>query len=1160
MSVLLLVNNAVFATSDLEKACLPNVSFLLYDPINDTYASLLEKIAVLNISSFSEVGIVFDESFAMGPTVKLLSSQLVPSILADVEVTDPTLSSWSEFSAFLGDLANIYSMKTLDFFACSLYSNLSWQYVFNTLDYRHGILIQASTDMTGNVTSGANWIMESDGVNIRDVYFNADILMYPFVFGASSNMQCCGYIYNGGIICSVNTPGGSSRAPCTISWPNIDTPIQLTVVCNGSANWYMYVLSSSGNVYYLNIPSDGTSPELTMNTLVSGVPTGKTAIKLSSGSNYCVLVLFSDGSIYGIGHNDGAMGNGLTDASVVTSRYTIYNSVPMTLPTNNGIVSFDVGAGFSLVIYKNTSNVNTVVKVGTAAVTMPSSTGSYYPIIAACSSTTTAILYSNGTSTVLYLNGTVATSLLPTGHGNITGVSSVVGVVVVVLYADNTLWCYSTSTSGPSSLLEFGVTAANTSPYRFLQTSAFPTGYTTQTIISVGLQRGIYVLLNDYSMMQCINTTSGTWSVTYTANASIGKILPANPISTVIVPSAPTLGSVNTSTNNVYFTANSIGAALTTNYAYSFDSVSWTTLSPTQMSSPLNITIPTNALNLSLQAINYYGYSAQSNIVNFAQAPSAPTSLVVSAAGVSGQVSVAFTASSNNGSAISNYKYSTDGTNFTAFSPAQPASPVTIAGLTNGTPYTLYLEAVNSAGSSVASVASGSITPYTNPSAPTSLVVSAAGVSGQVSVAFTAPSSDGGSAITNYKYSIDDGATFIALSPVQTSNPLLISGLTNGTVYTVLLEAVNAAGDSLASSASSSVTPYTNPDAPTSLIASASNAQISVAFTSSSSNGSEIIDYLYSIDAGATFTSLAQTSNPLIITGLTNGNLYTVYLEAVNAAGASDSSSASNSVTPQIRPTVDPRYTIAPPAPTLSTSGLIISVTAGMFNGSITTNYQWSTDNSTWISMSPVQTITPFTLIPSGLTAGSDYTIYIRAINLGFVNGLSASISISVPMPTYVAPVVTISAVEITAGSIGSAVTTVTASLGTTLTAGALANSNVLSVNLSAATNITSIPEGTFSGSALTSIILPNTITSIGSNAFAGCLLETIIIPASVTTISSGAFTGCPLTTIIIPASVTIIGTGAFQGTSLSSISLSSGTIIGEYALANCVSITQVSF
>jgi hypothetical protein len=64
---------------------------------------------------------------------------------------------------------------------------------------------------------------------------------------------------------------------------------------------------------------------------------------------------------------------------------------------------------------------------------------------------------------------------------------------------------------------------------------------------------------------------------------------------------------------------------------------------------------------------------------------------------------------------------------------------------------------------------------------------------------------NGGSAITNYKYSID-GTTYTALSPTDASSPITIPGLTNGTVYTIFLKAVNANGDSSASS-SVSVTP-----------------------------------------------------------------------------------------------------------------------------------------------------------------------------------------------------------------------------------------------------------------------------------------------------------------------------------------------------------------
>jgi hypothetical protein len=75
------------------------------------------------------------------------------------------------------------------------------------------------------------------------------------------------------------------------------------------------------------------------------------------------------------------------------------------------------------------------------------------------------------------------------------------------------------------------------------------------------------------------------------------------------------------------------------------------------------------------------------------------------------------------------------------------------------------------------------------------------GTSGTLSVAFTAPSSDGGAAISNYKYSLDNGATWITRSPASISSPLVISGLTNGTSYQVKLLAVNSKGDGAASGA-----------------------------------------------------------------------------------------------------------------------------------------------------------------------------------------------------------------------------------------------------------------------------------------------------------------------------------------------------------------------
>jgi hypothetical protein len=82
--------------------------------------------------------------------------------------------------------------------------------------------------------------------------------------------------------------------------------------------------------------------------------------------------------------------------------------------------------------------------------------------------------------------------------------------------------------------------------------------------------------------------------------------------------------------------------------------------------------------------------------------------------------------------------------------------------------------------------------PSTPPLAPTNLIATAQ--DGGVEISFTA-GSDGGSSIINYKYSLDNGTTFIALNPVQTSSPITITGLTNGSPYSIQLRAVNGVGD-----------------------------------------------------------------------------------------------------------------------------------------------------------------------------------------------------------------------------------------------------------------------------------------------------------------------------------------------------------------------------
>ena len=129
-------------------------------------------------------------------------------------------------------------------------------------------------------------------------------------------------------------------------------------------------------------------------------------------------------------------------------------------------------------------------------------------------------------------------------------------------------------------------------------------------------------------------------------------------------------------------------------------------LTGTCSNSPCTVTGLTNgtAYTFTVTATNTVGTgaaSSASNSVTPAATPDAPTSL--SATPGDGEAEIAFTPGADNGSAIINYEYSTDGSNYTALSPANATSPVTIPGLTNGTDYSITLRAVNAEGAGAAS-------------------------------------------------------------------------------------------------------------------------------------------------------------------------------------------------------------------------------------------------------------------------------------------------------------------------------------------------------------------------------------------------------------------------------------------------------------------------
>lgn len=199
----------------------------------------------------------------------------------------------------------------------------------------------------------------------------------------------------------------------------------------------------------------------------------------------------------------------------------------------------------------------------------------------------------------------------------------------------------------------------------------------------------------------------------------------------------------------------------------------------------------------------------------------------------------------------------------------------------------------------------GSITPIgvgasTVPGAPTGVIAIAN--AGGAAVAYTAPASNGGSAITQYTLTVIDVITGVQVTFTDLASPTAVTGLVNGKVYSVTVHATNAIGNS-AESAAVLFTPGDVPGAPTAVVASAGTASALVSFTPPvSSGGSMISSYTVTSTPGGLIGTGA--ASPINVVGLTNGTAYTFTVHATNSSGNSAESVASGAVTPVSVPNV----------------------------------------------------------------------------------------------------------------------------------------------------------------------------------------------------------------------------------------------------------------
>jgi outer membrane protein OmpA-like peptidoglycan-associated protein len=445
---------------------------------------------------------------------------------------------------------------------------------------------------------------------------------------------------------------------------------------------------------------------------------------------------------------------------------------------------------------------------------------------------------------------------------------------------------------------------------------------------------GLTPTYSSNSLETCTTTSAGVISLKLVGTCSIrasqigsAEFGAATPVDqsfeiSADVPAAPFINSVSTAggststsgTATINFTPGaSNGAAIDSFTVYATvggSTLSQSVLSGTGDSATVTGLTLGSAYTISVKAFNSSGASAARTYASTVTPFSAPYSVtdLRTTQTAAGTLRVNFTPpASLNGGTSAFYKYfiTPSGTPFgttedhASTSPGGSTIPTdpnySFTGLTPATAYDIKV-VVSTTGGGSALESYTAVVSQIPANLPTAPFVGLSQIDSQTVLVQWMSRGDNGSRITSYTPSVTiDG---VSQSCANTFNEFgstcSFTGLIGGQVVAASVTATNSIGTSTAT-VGAPVTVIGTVDSPTALIATGGDGQISIAFTQRT-NGDTVVYYRYSLD-GSNFTVAAEAASPVVVTGLTNGHSYTMYLQAVgatNGAGAiSDSVTAS---------------------------------------------------------------------------------------------------------------------------------------------------------------------------------------------------------------------------------------------------------------------------
>ena len=389
-------------------------------------------------------------------------------------------------------------------------------------------------------------------------------------------------------------------------------------------------------------------------------------------------------------------------------------------------------------------------------------------------------------------------------------------------------------------------------------------------------------------------------------------------------------------------------------------------------------------------------------------APAAPTVAAVS--GSSTSLAVSWSAPADGGSAITGYdlryRQGTSG-DFTNGPQDVNGTSATITGLAANTLHQVQVRATNNEGDSAWS-ASGSGTTnaaLTAPGAPAGLSATADGRI-EIDLSWTAPASDGGSAITGYKIEWSatgsDPWTVLVASTGSAGTTYSDTGLSPGTTRHYRVSAINAIGTSGTSNTASATTeannaPVFDPAAVSRALAenTAAGQGVGAAVTATDADTGDTLAYTLGGTDAAAFEIVSSTGQIQTRTGVTYDHEAKASY-AVTVTASDGTATADATVTISVTDVDEPPA--APAAPGVaavagSTTSLTVSWSAPPNAGKpaiASYDLQYRQGTSGDFTNGP-QDVTGTSATISGLVASTLYQVQVRATNAEGDSAWSAS-------------------------------------------------------------------------------------------------------------------------------------------------------------------------